>query len=393
MPQKKKNTTLVTEDELMDAVSERVTDNIRREMEQRFASFERALDRIVPRGPPEAAPEPAQTGKRPAEDELYSQPRAPRGAVGNVQDRMGENSQSSSSEFVQPGSLPPVETPAAPITRESTRSMTSRPEVPRPPLRNVNNNNNTATWNAWQQIQQPFSSHQSGLPGASREPDDRRDQSLEEQVRYIMEATPNQLTGKPQTGGFLYPYKYVTRGPEKRRLSFNNVTLAEHIWGLFRMLDDECTDPSIKPYLLSHMKEVAEDACEYEWNTHVRRWSEEVFCMVAEKRLPDGWRSSARIQNLRTGMSRVDTARLPIIKDNGPQKKHPAHAFGSDPLKGGPPCAAFNTTQGCSLQSGHMMNGVKQLHVCSYCLANTAATHPHPEARCRTKQRHAAAHF
>lgn len=118
-----------------------------------------------------------------------------------------------------------------------------------------------------------------------------------------METTPHPLAGKSQSGGFLYPYKYVTRGPEKRKLSFNMITLAEHIWGLFRMLDDVGTDPAVKPFLLSHMKEVAEDACEYEWGTHVRQWSEAVFDMVAEKRLPDGWNSVARIQNLRTGMS------------------------------------------------------------------------------------------
>lgn len=114
--------------------------------------------------------------------------------------------------------------------------------------------------------------------------------------------------------------------------------------------------------------------------------------MVAEKRLPDGWNSTARIQNLRTGMSRVDSARLPMTKDSS-FKRHQVQAQPNDSMKGGPPCPNFNSTQGCSLQSGHLVNGIKQIHVCSYCLANTAATHPHPEARCRTKQRHAAAHF
>lgn len=141
------------------------------------------------------------------------------------------------------------------------------------------------------------------------------------------------------------------------------------------------------------MKEVAEETCQCEWNTHVRRWSEEVFSMIAERRLPEGWFSTAPIQNLRTGMSRVDNARLSLTKDTHFQKKHLPQAAGSDPLKGGPTCAAINSAQGCYLQSGHTSNGVKQIHVCSYRLANTAAAHPHPEARCRTKQRHSAAHF
>lgn len=139
--------------------------------------------------------------------------------------------------------------PAAAIPREFTGLMTSRPEVSRPPLSSVNNNNNTTTWNAWLAMQQPFSSQSCGLPGASGASDKRIEPILKDQVRYIMEAMPHQLTGKPQSGCFFYPYKYVTRGPEKRRLSFNTVTLVEQIYGIFRMLDDECTDPSIKPFL------------------------------------------------------------------------------------------------------------------------------------------------
>lgn len=330
MPQKKKNTTLVTEDELMEAVSARVTDNFRRELDDRFAGFERMLQQFAPQNPAPADTAPSQTGKRPAEDDLPLHPRAHRPANDIENNMLSDNVHSSLTDSTRTAGQSAAQTPAITIAHDSMRPPTSRPEVARPPFGNVNNNNNnnTATWTAWQAIQQPFSSRRCGFPGSPGGASSHKEPSLEDQVRYIMEATPHQLTGKQPTGGFPFPYKYVTRGPEKRRLSFNTVTLAEHIWGIFRMLDDECTDPTIKPFLMAHMKEVAEDACEYKWSTHVRRWSEEVFNMIAEKRLPEGWNSTARIQNLRTGMSRVDGARLPpavsktvLIKRNS-QHRH-----------------------------------------------------------------------
>lgn len=406
MPNKKNNTTLVTQDELMEEVTSRVTDNIRQELDQRLASFQKLFERMVPPEQPATQTSPPAARKRPAEDPPHLQPQVRRTRSNSELYEIDQhNSDSSFQPNSQPSGRRPARTPAATIMREDAGLPTSLPEVPERPVPNVNNNNNSATWSAWLGIQQPFSSQRSGLPGASPTSVPPPDMSIEDQVRYIMETTPHQLSGKVPTGGFAFPYKYVTRGPEKRRLNFNTVTLAEHIWGTFRMLDDVCTDSSIKPFILAHIKEVAEDACEYEWGTHVRRWSEEVFSMVAEKRLPDGWRSTARIQNLRTGMSRVDGARLALSTNNqhttgntqhsgsNYQKKLTNQGHASEALKGGPPCTAFNSSQGCSLPSGHLVNGVKQIHICSYCLPNTAAAHPHPEARCRTKQRHASAHF
>lgn len=126
--------------------------------------------------------------------------------------------------------------------------------------------------------------------------------------------------------------------------------------------------------------------------------SEEVFNLIAEGRMPRGWADAARIQNLRTGMSQVDSARLDSPKLAPPvevtsNKKSANQAFQQDTLRGGPPCKNFNASQGCSLQSGHIVAGKKQIHVCSYCLLNSAAVHPHSEALCRNKQRHSASHF
>lgn len=104
-------------------------------------------------------------------------------------------------------------------------------------------------------------------------------------------------------------------------------------------------------------------------------------------------------------MSRVDSARLFTAKDQrdqreqreqrdqGSARRYPAVTHHNDLLRGGPPCKDFNSAQGCTMQLGHSLHGKKQIHVCSYCLLNTAAAHPHSEANCRTKQRHASSHF
>ena len=52
---------------------------------------------------------------------------------------------------------------------------------------------------------------------------------------------------------------------------------------------------------------------------------------------------------------------------------------------GGPPFKDFNTGI-CVQQGGHMVEGVRRLHICSFCLVNISAIHPHPEQDCRIKK-------
>lgn len=252
-------------------------------------------------------------------------------------------------------------------------------------------NNNNPTWEAWMSTNRPIASYQSAAAAAPFNTKAAYDAVIDAQVRQIMENTPHQLKGNMPHGKF--PFNYVTRGPEKKKLSFNTLTLAEHIYGIFCMIDDPGVDPAVKPHLIAHMREVAEDSCNFEWSTNVRRWSEEVFDLVAENRLPQGWNTTARIQNLHTGMSMAEGARLYTQRDPATTRRqfNPNHQ--ADNLRGGLPCRDYNSPTGCQLQSGHMLQGKRQIHVCSYCLPNTATAHPHSEAHCRTKNKHGAHHF
>lgn len=153
------------------------------------------------------------------------------------------------------------------------------------------------------------------------------------------------------------------------------------------MIKDPAVPANIKPYLYSHMEELVEDAADFDWQTAVRPWSEQIFTLIVEGRIHDGWANHQKIQMLRMTVSRVRTAK--ISARNQPRSRQPAPptSQSNDLLRGGSPCINYNSPQGCQLQSGHYVSGKKLLHICAFCLWNSATPHPHPECYCRNKQR------
>lgn len=121
------------------------------------------------------------------------------------------------------------------------------------------------------------------------------DDDVERQVQQIMASAATSLTkGNVKTGAF--PFKYVYKGSDRRKVAFNSLSLPEHQWGILRMANDPKIDPSIKPCLYNHLEEIIEDCLDFDWETGVRKWSEQVFSLIGEDRLPRGWHSVARIQ-------------------------------------------------------------------------------------------------
>lgn len=273
------------------------------------------------------------------------------------------------------------------------------PEVPAAilPL-NQNINNNIPTWLTDEVQRVQPSSHP--LPLSAR--DLRQNDSLDDQVHHILATTAHQLT-KGNRNEKNFPCKYIIQGPERKPANVNTVSMQDHLWGISRMIRDSAVPHDIKPLLYVHLEEILEDARSYDWPSAVRAWSKECFSQMDEKRL--SWHETAKIQLLRTSISRTSTAKLqpklPVNKDvpnRPPRQQQQQQQFHSnytnyDMYKGGPPCPEFNGPQGCNYQSGHLVSGRKMMHICSYCLAHTSALNPHPEAYCRNKQRHANYHF
>lgn len=254
----------------------------------------------------------------------------------------------------------------------------------------VNNVNNSEAWST-----RVLEAGASGALASSSRPISTKEAvslDVQAQVKDILESTASHLskgTSKPHN----FPYEYIVRG-DRKVAAPNSVTLAEHIWGILAMIKDPAVNSAIKPALLDHLDEVAEDCRDYDWATAVRKWSEEVFALVAEKRMPRGWFSTDKIQLLRVSLSKVSTARLATAKDQVNQKSQGSTgATANDYWKAGPPCKAFNSKDGCDLQAGHLVNGRRVQHVCAYCFVSAAATFPHSEQSCRNKFRDRNHHF
>lgn len=216
---------------------------------------------------------------------------------------------------------------------------------------------------------------------------------IQAQVNAIMENTPS-LLAKGNAKVKNNPFEYVRRGDNKRPTAMNSLTLTEHLWGIFAMIHDPMVPRNYKPALLRHIEEIVEDSRDYDWAMAVRRWSEEVFSLVAENRLPDGWLATGRIQLLWTLIAHASTAKITAQKDVKPLQFHSGqYNNNNDQWKGWPPCPAYNSAEGCSHASGHVVNGKRLQHVCSHCFVTNAVTYPHAEVNCRNKNPSKNHHF
>lgn len=112
---------------------------------------------------------------------------------------------------------------------------------------------------------------------------------------------------------------------------------------------------------------------------------------ISEGRLTNGWHSYDEIQRLRMTISQtkpLQAHQASASRDQYNYKRpNQGPQQGSDMLRRGPPCPAYNSSAGCNLNSGHISNGKRMIHVCAFCLHNTSAVNPHPEVQCRNKIR------
>ena len=231
----------------------------------------------------------------------------------------------------------------------------------------------------------------SALPTMGAQPYTDLDPAIDEKVKAILESTAHNLTLKGKK--ICYPHNYVLRGEKKEKVTLGTLTLAEHCWGLMRIIEDANLPPEDKPALVTHLDEVLEDARDCPW-PNVRRWSEEVFTQIGGNRIQGGWSNDTKIQLLRVTFSRNSnphtSAGASVQANSGSGKGSNSGARGSAPprdqLKGGPPCKEFNAGN-CTQQSGHMVEGIRRPHICSYCIAHFSSIHTHSEKDCEIKKR------
>lgn len=298
--------------------AERITADINAGIEQRFGKLEQAMERITAAVTNHAThDQPANTNsqKRPNDQEQSEGPSAKRVST---EDQLGSYNAMSHSSFSGPSS-----TAQGPFGVEQTPLRTQpEPHLSRchPSGRfaelnqghdlsdNVNKHggaharasaSDNLPWAAWSTAQQLGSQRP---PNTGNRPTSLQDpvynDTIDSQVRQLLASSVHTL-GKGKVEVKDFPYKYIQRGPEKVNATINSVSMAEHLWGMFRMLHDSKTDPDTKPCLMIHMEQIVEDGREFDWASGVRRWFEEVFSHLAEGRLVNGWHSYDEIQRLK----------------------------------------------------------------------------------------------
>ena len=217
------------------------------------------------------------------------------------------------------------------------------------------------------------------------------DPDIDDKVRSILESTAHHISTRGKRG--IYPHQYIFRGAKKEKASLGELTLAEHAWGIMRIVEDSKIPSEIKPHLVSHLDDLLEDAREYTW-ANVRQWSEEIFALISEGRMKGGWSNDHRIQMLRMSISRTNRISSASSSAAGSahskhQQAYPRQTTQGKDMRGGPPCKDFNTS-GCSLPGGHIVDAFRRPHICSYCLVQLSSIHPHAEKDCQIKLKQSA---
>lgn len=136
--------------------------------------------------------------------------------------------------------------------------LPNRPEVQNQghKMADVNINNPWAAWSALQP--QAAARFWFDFSPSTAAGNPLYDEQVDSQVKQILTSSVHNLAkGNVQAG--IFPFKYVLRGPEKRQESINSITLSEHLWGMFSIIDDPEVDPSIKPELMRHIQHIVED--------------------------------------------------------------------------------------------------------------------------------------
>ena len=175
---------------------------------------------------------------------------------------------------------------------------------------------------------------------------DFTDPEIDDQVQTLLASIVHHLAAKGKKG--IYPYTFVFRGQKKETTGLWELSISEKCWGIMRVMEDVRTSAESKPYIVNHLDEELEDACDFAW-AGVRRWLKEVFNQIADSRMCGGWSNDNRIQMLQMSVSRIG----PMISNSNNQHQGKSHAAttkqSTQPTeKGGPPCKDFNVGT-CSL--------------------------------------------
>ena len=209
------------------------------------------------------------------------------------------------------------------------------------------------------------------------------DPTLTRRMAEALSAVAIPFTGIPGKHA-QFPHHLVTRGPKKAKTNLGELSMAEYTWGFLQIIKTKDFADESVPFMNAHLERVLEDAMMYEW-ADVRKWSEEVCTRIAKATLQ--WADTYIIDRLQTQLSHKNMLGQSHSSGGATPGRPEAYEMSEAvrQAKPGPPCKFFQTGA-CTHTNDHVQKGYRQLHVCSYCLANKCLLQPHSSKDCKTKR-------
>lgn len=193
------------------------------------------------------------------------------------------------------------------------------------------------------------------------------------------------------------PHLYIIRGEKNEKVGLGEATWAEYFGALLRMGKDPAVPQAWKDPILEHMHQLTTMALTWDWST-CRLWSEKVFSMISDGRLPHGWAGQIAIKNTQTDVcligTRADlTAQKKQYTQRGTNHNTQATNYSQDGKPEyskeveGKPCHPWNWGNECGFTASHGQLPDRKAHICAWCANKYHRVNLHQEKVCINKKR------
>ena len=229
-------------------------------------------------------------------------------------------------------------------------------------------------------------------------PTDNQDLDNTDAINDLLMAAGTAL-GRKRGKAIFTPHKYVIRGDKMEKVGLGDATFPEYVAALCRMDKDPAVPQAWKEPMRDHLHQMATMASSWEWET-CRLWSEQVFTMIDDGRLPHAWDDRYAIKDVQrdacaVGIRIGSTGKTQYHAKPYVQQTHSvshqggAHEHRQDYNRetDGKPCNAWNWGNECGFTASHGQHPERRLHICAWCANKYQRTNMHQERVCGNKKR------
>lgn len=169
-----------------------------------------------------------------------------------------------------------------------------------------------------------------------------------------------------------WPHFHVFRGADRKPAQYDDLTLAEFVFGYLAIVQEGKLSPVTKHAMLQHLQGLMMDAAEYSFEG-ARNCHAIVLQQLEQGRVT--WDDTERLLELR----RTYAQRQPSNDQSG---KSSGRDNGRGPLF----CLKYQDGR-CSHTGEHQTTRGLVKHICAFCLRQTGSAYNHPEQQCKRKAR------